>query len=91
VRGFWRLGAKVALEHGINANIVHTWRKLARQQCAEPVAAPTFMPLALEAAAPALPSQCIDIELHRGAVSMTLSWPLSGAVELTNFARGLFR
>jgi transposase len=28
--------AKVALEHGINANIVHTWRKLARQQCAEP-------------------------------------------------------
>ena len=26
--------AKVAMDHGINANLVHIWRKLARQQCA---------------------------------------------------------
>ena len=101
--------AKVAMSHGINANIVHSWRKRMRSsqaqplqtqagiapeprghQRAEPVAAPAFVPLSIEAQAPALP-QSIGIELRRGALSMTLNWPLSAAVELTNFARGLLR
>jgi transposase len=101
--------AKVAMAHGINANIVHSWRKRLRasaahslrmqagivsepreQQCTQSGAAPAFVPLAIEAAAPALP-QCIDIELRRGPMSMTLSWPLSAAAELTNFARALLR
>ena len=102
--------AKVAMAHGINANIVHSWRKRLRASAAQPlrvqasimaepreqqsvhsVAAPTFVPLAIEAAAPVSPPQCINVELHRGAVSMTLSWPLSAVAELTNFARGLLR
>ena len=84
--------AQVALAHGINANLVHIWRKLARQQCKQPVAAPQFVPLVVEAAAPALPvQQHIGIELRHGALLMTLNWPLSGAGELTEFTRRLLR
>jgi transposase len=42
--------AEVALAHGINANIVHTWRKLARERAAAPVVATAFIPLTIEAA-----------------------------------------
>ena len=43
------LVAKVAMSHGINANIVHGWRRTARERAARPVvAAPSFMPRQLE-------------------------------------------
>ena len=83
--------AQVAMAHGINANLVHIWRKLARQHSAQPLEAPAFVPLAIEAA-PASPVQPhIDIELRRGAVSMTLNWPLSATAELAGFTRALLR
>ena len=46
--------AKVAMSHGINANVVHRWRQLAREGGAE--AAPPrreFVPVPLTTAAPA--------------------------------------
>lgn len=39
---------KVAIWHGINANIVHGWRKLAREQVAAPAVAASFVPLTIE-------------------------------------------
>ena len=73
--------AKVAMSHGINANIVHGWRKLARDRVVRPGATTAFVPLAIEPASP--PERHIDVELRRGAVSMTMSWPLSAAAEMT--------
>lgn len=69
--------AKVAMAHGINANVVHIWRKLAREQCAAPVVALTvFVPLAIEAAVPSSPSrppQHIEIEVRRGVDDAVLA------------------
>jgi len=81
--------AKVAMSHGINANIVHGWRKLARERLERPVATTAFVPLAIESASP--PERRIDVELRRGAVSMTMSWPLSAAAEMTAWMRELLR
>lgn len=81
--------AKVAMTHGINANIVHGWRKLAREQLVRPVATTAFVPLAIESAS--TPERRIDVELRRGAVSMTIGWPLSAAAEMTVWMRELLR
>jgi len=99
------LVSEVAKAHGLNTNLVYTWRKLARQQgarplaqpAAQPLAAPAFVPLVIEAIAPdqgtpaPLPAQHIDIQVRRGQVSMTLSWPLSATAELTSWMRELLR
>ena len=41
--------AKVAMAHGINANIVHGWRKLARETNALVLPAPSFVPVTVAA------------------------------------------
>jgi len=81
--------AKVAMSHGINANIVHGWRKLAREHAVSPAATTAFVALAIESTS--LPERRIDVELRRGAVSMTMSWPLSASAEMTAWMRELLR
>ena len=81
--------AKVAMAHGINANIVHTWRKQAREQGVAPVATPAFLPLAIQA--PPAIDERIHVELRRGALTMTIAWPLSSAGEMTRWMRELLR
>ena len=60
--------AKVAMSHGINTNVVHGWRKLAREAgAASPVSSREFVAVAL----PAAPMQSfaergIEVELRRG-------------------------
>jgi transposase len=81
--------AQVAMAHGINANIVHGWRKQAREQGATPVVAPAFMPLAIEAAPGA--DERIHVELRRGALTITIAWPSSAAAEMTRWMRELLR
>jgi transposase len=85
--------AKIAMSHGINANVVHGWRKLARGTSAMAVANPSeFVPVALEeAGVPCAGERCIEIELRRGAVTMKLSWPLSATVDFAAWTRELLR
>lgn len=83
--------ARVALSHGINANIVHCWRKLAGR--ARPaVARPEFVPVAVEPMMPASVDECtVELELRRGAVTLKVLWPMGAAAELAVFARELLR
>jgi transposase len=81
--------AKVAMAHGINANIVHGWRKAARERTAQPVAAPSFVPLTI-ATAPTVDRR-IEVQVRRGAVSMTIAWPLSASAEMAAWMRELLR
>ncbi|HEY1128090.1 MAG TPA: transposase [Roseateles sp.] len=83
--------ARVALSHGINANIVHGWRKLAGH--AKPaVARPEFVPVAVAPMAPArVDERAVEFELRRGAVTLKVLWPLAAAAELAAFARELLR
>jgi transposase len=77
------------MSHGINANVVHKWR---RQSHAGVVAvpAPSFVPLALPApVAPA--AQDIHMELRRGATTMTITWPAAAAMDCAAWMRELLR
>ncbi len=85
--------AKVAMSHGINANVVHGWRKLAREAgSVGAVSSHEFVPVAL----PGAPVQCvaergIEVELHRGAVTMKITWPSSATADFAAWTRELLR
>jgi len=85
--------AKVAMSHGINANVVHGWRKLARGSSEVAVAhLREFIPVALEeAGVSSAGERGIEVELRRGTVTMKLTWPLSAAVDFAAWTRELLR
>lgn len=81
--------AKVAMSHGINANIVHGWRKLARR--AKPATTrQEFVPIAVAPTAQS-DERGIEFELRRGVVTIKLLWPMSAAAELAAWMRELLR
>jgi transposase len=84
--------AKVAMAHGINANVVHGWRKLARERGGAAILPRQFVPVTLEPA----PMQCaaerdIEVELRRGAVTMKVTWPQSARADFAAWTRELLR
>lgn len=85
--------AQVALAHGINANVVHRWRQLARNGSHEGLGMTSEF-IALPLPAPAVPAATpcdVRVELKRGAVSVTVTWPLSAASEFAAWTRELLR
>ena len=97
--------AKVAMSHGVNANIVHGWRKLARgcEGAAVSPPSPTALPAKTAASAPQFvpvsmaqttspPAPVgIQIELRRGAAAMKIIWPIAAAAECAAWMRELLR
>lgn len=77
--------ARVALGHGLNANLVHKWRREQRQDAgaSAPPDAVQQEFIALPVAAPAQQLACGDIriELRRGATTVNVSWPLQAAAD----------
>ena len=84
--------AKVAMSHGINVNVVHGWRQLAREGRTE-VAPPhrEFVPVPLAPTAPPGAESDIRIQLRRGATAMTISWPVSAAGDCAAWLREWLR
>ena len=84
--------AKVAMSHGINANVVHRWRQLARETRV-PTPAPTSEFVAVSLAPPpvATPACDIQVQLRRGATAMTITWPVSASAEFAGWMRELLR
>lgn len=87
--------AKVAMEHGINANVVHRWRQLAREtppQASEPYeSASQFIPVTIAEQTPAATLKDIQIQLRRGQTTLTIAWPSSAAAECAAWVRELLR
>lgn len=86
--------AKVAMAHGINANIVHSWRKRARAGVALPLQAEApdgFVPVIVPTHAPAAPARHVQVHLRRGATAIEVSWPLEAAAEMGVWLRELLR
>jgi transposase len=86
--------AKVAMAHGINANVVHRWRQLARGGAQATVAKPSeFVPVAIAAPRPLPLQSCrdIEVEVRRGVVTMKVIWPISAAADFAAWARELLR
>ena len=95
--------AKVAMAHGANANLVHGWRRLEREQRqaaraaldevrAEP-ATPTdaragFVPVTVEQM---VSEATIEIEIRRGSLTMKSTWPMTGAAQCAAWAREILR
>ncbi len=84
--------AKVAMAHGINANVVHRWRQLAREGKVGPAKAGEFIALPLMMPPEAAPAPAdIRVELRRGPVAMTVLWPTSAAADFAAWTRELLR
>jgi transposase len=89
--------AQVALAHGLNANLVHKWRRTSGRDAH--VAAPagqreafiavTMAPSAAPATTP--PEPDIRIELRRGATAVNVVWPLAAAGDCAAWLRELLR
>ncbi len=84
--------AKVAMSHGINANIVHRWRLVdPKAQSPTPMVSNRFVPVQMTDA-PALPSPAdIQIQLHRGPTAVTITWPVVAAADCATWLRELLR
>ena len=97
--------AKVAMSHGVNANVVHGRRKLARERegavmsppgptilpAKTAASAPQFLPVSMaQTAAPPAPVDIL-IELRRGAAAMKITWPIAAAAECAAWMRELLR
>jgi transposase len=86
--------AAIAMAHGLNANLVHRWRKNAAGGVALADARPVadgFIALTLPTTA--VPSKLPDIriELRRGPMTVTVNWPMVGAGECTAWLRDWLR
>jgi len=85
--------AQVAMAHGLNANLVHKWRRLVGRGVTQPVArnaASSFIAVPL----PAMPAQAsndIRIELRRGAIAVNVTWPLACSAECAAWLREILR
>lgn len=90
--------ASVALTRGINANLLRRWVRAAEVPPAKmPIktlaktaaAAPAFVPVQL--AEPSAAASEIRIDVRRGAMTITVAWPMSAAAECAGWMRELLR
>lgn len=85
--------AQVALVHGLNANVVHRWRRLAG--CAPGPSAmgavTAFVPMTLPPQATPTTLPDIRIELRRGGAVVNISWPAQGASDCAAWLRDWLR
>ena len=90
--------ARVAMAHGINANVVHRWRQWAREGGARRTrvsratsVADRFVPVVVgDTPAGAKPEE-IHIELRRGATALAVRWPVSAAAQCAVWLRELLQ
>lgn len=98
--------AAVAMANGINANLVRRWVKEAeigtetepgsaagepeKAKLAAPIG-PKFLPLSLPPPVSVPVATDIRIELQRGAMTVTVTWPASSASECAAWMRELLR
>ena len=93
--------ARVAMSHGINANVVHRWRQLLREGGSTLVKVPMgtamatagdgFVPVAVVDPPAAAKTGDIRIELRRGPTALTIRWPASAATDCAAWLRELLR
>lgn len=93
--------AAVAQLHGLNANLVHKWRR-GSHDGATPNTPPAagasvtelkpsvFVPLQIPARPSAAPAD-IRIELRRGSTTINVSWPIDAASYCASWMRELLR
>jgi transposase len=70
--------ARIALEHGLNANLVHKWRQRERRSTSL-VPASEFVAVPIVPAAEPIPAADIRISIRRGGTTLDIQWPVAEA------------
>ena len=89
--------AAVAMAHGINANLARRWVVEAEGRggstSVAPLnrAAPAFVPVQMPPPDPAPAATDIRLEVRRGPVAISVSWPCSAASECAAWLREFLR
>lgn len=79
--------AQVAMSYGLNANLVHKWRRLAGHD-----GSPAFIPVSVVTEAPPCePPQSIELELQRGQIHVRVRWPVASATSCAAWLREMLR
>jgi transposase len=85
--------AQVALAHGLNANLVHKWRRQAGGaglSVTAPEMMTTFIPVTMRPGATPVADD-IRIELRRGALAVNVTWPLAASAQCAGWLRELLK
>lgn len=85
--------ARVALAHGLNANLVHKWRRQAERSAralAPAREADAFIPVTLSSD-PAPEPDDIRIELRRGTMAVNVTWPIASSAQCAAWLRELLK
>lgn len=80
--------AQVAMAHGLNANLVHKWRREARTPGR--LGADAFIPVTVQSVV-SPPAQPIELELQRGPISVRVRWAMDSAPACAAWLREVLR
>lgn len=84
--------AQIALQHGLNTNLVQTWIRKAKRQ-GQLSTVPDFVPLSAPPSPPDLPTSPtvtgdIRIELLSAQGTITIHWPVAKAAQCAQWLKG---
>jgi transposase len=83
--------ASVALSHGINANVVHKWRAKHVAGFEYPNKRPEFIAVPMGMAGAPTTASHVRIELSRGPLQASITWPVDSLRECAAMLRELLR
>ena len=86
--------ARIALDHGLNANLVHKWIRAVRKQDITPTP-PAFLPIALPAQPPQPQTsgigESIRVEIPHASGSVVVNWPMADGDRCLRWLQDLLR
>jgi transposase-like protein len=96
--------AAIANAHDMNANVLHRWLRDQRQSalngnaCAEVATLegpapelPSFIPLPLAVKLPEPVQRVIQVEVRKGTLMMTVTWPISAASDFAHWSTAILK
>ncbi|RCW72421.1 transposase [Pseudorhodoferax soli] len=89
--------ASIALAHGLNANLVHKWRREARPAPAglgsthDVGPEPRFIAVTLPPAVQRTAAEVVQLELRRGTLTVNCTWPVSSMSQCAAWLREILR
>ena len=89
--------AAVASTHGMNANVLYRWLKqrghaAQSQVCIDAGAdLPSFIPVSLPMSRPEPVEREIKVEVRKGGLVMTITWPMSAASDFAQWSTAILQ
>lgn len=82
--------ARIALENGLNANLVHKWRRRQRRATSL-VPAAEFVTLPILPAVEPAPAAVIRISIRRGGTNVDIQWPVTDGRSCAEWLGGVLK